>query len=193
MGYLHDHLPYQKRRGRSTNNTASIPNVQHCGNSTFHHHLPVQKRYSIDASIFRRICKERDAISRLLLLYGSLFSLHPLQTSISSLLSCFRLHLKMHFATLLTFVAAVSASPVERQTKRAVLPLRQVTNVTSVKNILDRGTARLNKINGIAKTTVGTSLLSSGTITNELVSYVAPVIIGGKTWELIVDTGRYAL
>lgn len=31
--------------------------------------------------------------------------------------------------------------------------------------------------------------VSSGVVTNEDVSYVAPVVIGGKTWELIVDTG----
>lgn len=163
----------------------------------------------------------------------------------------------MFFANLLIVAAAaatVSASPVERQTKRAVLPLRHYTNVTSIKNILTRGksspnfltffgseysllskswppeiyinytfvlrylssmpftplscisrlwtlnsnliplgTARIHNINGITTTSLATSLVSSGVITNELVSYVAPVVIGGKTWELIVDTGCKSL
>lgn len=96
----------------------------------------------------------------------------------------------MFFASLLLAAAAVTASPVDLRARGTVLPLRHVSNVTSIKNILDRGTARLNKINGVATTSIGAStLVSSGVITNELVSYVAPVVIGGKTWELIVDTG----
>jgi len=96
----------------------------------------------------------------------------------------------MFFVHLLTIVAAaatVSASPVKRQAKTAVLPLKHVSNVTSIKNIVVKGRARINKINGV--TAAHTSELSSGTVTNDDVSYLAPVDIGGTTYQLIVDTG----
>jgi hypothetical protein len=86
----------------------------------------------------------------------------------------------MLFVALLA-AAAVSASPIELQPRAAVLPLKQVSNISSVKNIVGKGQARLNKINGAE--------VSSGSVTNEDVSYVAPVSIGGSTWQLIVDTG----
>ncbi|TVY23448.1 Polyporopepsin [Lachnellula hyalina] len=95
----------------------------------------------------------------------------------------------MFYAALLTAAVAVSASPVERrQAKTAVLPLTHVSNVTSIKNIVSKGQARMNHINGI-ETVSASPAVSSGTVTNEDVSYVAPVSIGGKTWQLIVDTG----
>lgn len=99
----------------------------------------------------------------------------------------------MFFTALLTAAVAVSASPVERQAKRAVLSLNHVSNitpgnVTSIKNIVNKGQARVNKINGVQA--VGPAPdVGSGSVTNEDVSYVAPVSIGGKTWQLIVDTG----
>ncbi|TVY37835.1 Polyporopepsin [Lachnellula subtilissima] len=88
----------------------------------------------------------------------------------------------MFFAALLTAAVAVSASPVQRQTKTAVLPLKHVSNVTSIKNIVSKGQARMNHINGIQ--TVGASPdAGSGSVTNEDVSYVAPVSIGASnTW-----------
>ncbi|TVY67385.1 Polyporopepsin [Lachnellula suecica] len=84
--------------------------------------------------------------------------------------------------------AVVSASPVERAAT-VVIPVSHVTNVTSWKNIVNRGQARINKVNGIQAQPGFQNDASSGTITNELVSYVAPIVIGGKTWQLIVDTG----
>jgi hypothetical protein len=95
----------------------------------------------------------------------------------------------MFFATVFVIaVAAVSASPVKRQTQTSVLSLTHVSNVTSIKNIVNRGQARINGINGVHA--VGpTTDVSSGSVTNEDVSYVAPVSVGGKTWQLIVDTG----
>lgn len=87
------------------------------------------------------------------------------------------------FITLLAASAAL-ASPVERRADTAVLPLKRVSNVSSVKNIVGKGQARLNKVNGAAAAAV-----SSGSVTNEDVSYVAPVTIGGTTYSLIVDTG----
>ncbi|TGO20589.1 hypothetical protein BPAE_0283g00010 [Botrytis paeoniae] len=96
----------------------------------------------------------------------------------------------MLFTSLLAFAgaAAVSASPIA-QVKSAVLPLAKHHNVTSIKNIVDKGHARLNKVNGIATTAKRATAVSSGAVTNEDVSYVAPVVIGGATWSLIVDTG----
>ncbi|KAF7947584.1 hypothetical protein EAE96_008668 [Botrytis aclada] len=96
----------------------------------------------------------------------------------------------MLFTSLLAFAgaAAVSASPIA-QVKSSVLPLSRNHNVTSIKNIVDKGQARLNKVNGIATTDKRATAVSSGAVTNEDVSYVAPVVIGGATWSLIVDTG----
>ena len=96
----------------------------------------------------------------------------------------------MHFAALsLALAAAVSASPIEqRQAKTATLSVSQVNNVKNAKSLVAAGQQRINKINGVQK--VGAQPeASSGTVTNEDVSYVAPVSIGGKTWQLIVDTG----
>jgi len=98
----------------------------------------------------------------------------------------------MLFVTLLAVAAAVSASPVERQAKTAVLPLKHINNVTSIKNVVKRGAARINKINGV-QTVSTVSDASSGSVTNEDVTYVAPVSIGGTTWQLIVDTGCTSL
>jgi hypothetical protein len=83
--------------------------------------------------------------------------------------------------------AVVSASPVDLQARTAVLPLKHVNSITSVKNLVDRGHARLNKVNGVS--TASVTEASSGAVTNEDVSYVAPVSIGGSTYQLIVDTG----
>jgi hypothetical protein len=95
----------------------------------------------------------------------------------------------MYFLALLTIAtAAVSASPVELKARTAVLPLKFVSNVTSIKNIVARGQARINKFNGFP-TIVAAPEASSGSVTNEDETYVAPVTIGGTTWQLIVDTG----
>jgi hypothetical protein len=95
----------------------------------------------------------------------------------------------MLFVGLLAVAAAVvSASPVERRATSVVLPLKHVSNFTSIKNIVNKGQARINHINSV--NSVGAvSDASSGSITNEDVTYVAPVSIGGTTWQLIVDTG----
>ena len=94
----------------------------------------------------------------------------------------------MVFVALLALAAvAVLASPVERQAKTAVLPLKQFSSVTSIKSIVNKGQNRIDEINGAAPQ------VSSGSVTNEDVSYVAPVSIGGKTYQLIVDTGCRSL
>lgn len=90
----------------------------------------------------------------------------------------------------LTIVAAATAalaSPVKSNTKTAAVPVKRVSNVKSLKNVVEKGFARLNKVNGVKA--VGNVDASSGPVTNEDVSYVASVTIGGKSWDLIVDTG----
>jgi hypothetical protein len=99
----------------------------------------------------------------------------------------------MFFVALLAIAAtAVSASPVERRAETTVLSLKHVSNVSSIKNIVEKGQARINAINGVQAVTAATEV-SSGSVTNDDVSYVASVSIGGKTWELIVDTGCKSL
>jgi hypothetical protein len=96
----------------------------------------------------------------------------------------------MLFAVTLTLAAAaaVSASPLEPRAKTtAVLPLKHVVHANSIKGIVQKGQARIRKVNG--ESTVRLDAVSSGSVTNEDVSYVAPVVIGGNTWNLIVDTG----
>jgi hypothetical protein len=86
----------------------------------------------------------------------------------------------MLFIELLTLAAAaatVSANPVQR---RAVLPLKHVSNVSSIKNIVSKGHSRINKINNV-HTVAATADASSGPVTNEDVTYVAGVSIGGRT------------
>ncbi|EME45708.1 hypothetical protein DOTSEDRAFT_71414 [Dothistroma septosporum NZE10] len=98
----------------------------------------------------------------------------------------------MHFVTSLAMAAVasvVSAAPVESAAKTVAMPLTHVNTVKNVKNIVDRGQSRIRKVNSAQKASTGNSFASSGTVTNEDVSYVAPVAIGGTTWSLIVDTG----
>ncbi len=91
------------------------------------------------------------------------------------------------YLTIAATATSVLASPVKTGAKTAILPLKHVSNVKSVKNIVDRGQARLRNINGAH--TVGNVDASSGPATNEDVSYIAAVSIGGSSWNLIVDTG----
>lgn len=100
----------------------------------------------------------------------------------------------MLFAALLTAAVAVSASPIESRAQSVVLPLKLHTNVTSIKSIVGKGQSRISSINGVA-TDLSTraAAVSSGAVTNEDVSYIAPVVIGGSTYDLIVDTGCKSL
>lgn len=100
----------------------------------------------------------------------------------------------MRFTTLSLLVAAdaVLASPVERAAKPATLPLKHVINASSASGLIQRGQARINKINGGggggAQSTFG-NVDASGPAENDDVSYVASVAIGNANWNLIVDTG----
>lgn len=87
-------------------------------------------------------------------------------------------------------IATVSAAPLQSQVKTAVLPLKHVSNVQSSKTLVNRGQQRIAAINKDSVQRVGPSPdVSSGSITNEDVSYVATVSIGGNDYSLIVDTG----
>ncbi|KAL7892101.1 aspartic peptidase domain-containing protein [Trichoderma sp. SZMC 28014] len=89
-------------------------------------------------------------------------------------------------AVVATATAAL-ASPVKPSGKTVTLPLKRVSNVKSAKSLVQKGQARLAKVNNVK--TVGNIDASSGSITNEDVSYVANVQIGDGTYSLIVDTG----
>lgn len=101
------------------------------------------------------------------------------------------LSLTMLLITFLSVAAVVvSAAPLEPRAETIVLPLKRHSNVTSIKNIVDKGQARIDAINGVQIARAArAAAVSSGTVTNDDVSYIAPVVIGGKTYELIVDTG----
>ncbi|KAK1252236.1 hypothetical protein MKX08_003423 [Trichoderma sp. CBMAI-0020] len=97
----------------------------------------------------------------------------------------------MLFSSLAVVAAATAAlaSPVKPsgKAKTVTLPVKRVSNVKSAKSLVQKGHARLAKVNGVK--TVGNVDASAGSITNEDVSYVAQVTIGDGTYSLIVDTG----
>lgn len=97
----------------------------------------------------------------------------------------------MRFTTLSLLVAAdaVLASPVERAAKPATLPLKHVINASSASGLIQRGQARINKINGGGAQSTFGNVDASGPAENDDVSYVASVAIGNANWNLIVDTG----
>ena len=90
-------------------------------------------------------------------------------------------------AGIVAAAAAVSASPIQPRGETTTLVVTQRQHVTSVKNLVANGRDRLQHYNN--EKSEGNRLVSSGTVTNEDVTYVAPVNIGGATWQLIVDTG----
>lgn len=97
----------------------------------------------------------------------------------------------MLFSSLAVVAAATAAlaSPVKPsgKAKTVTLPVKRVSNVKSAKSLVQKGHARLAKVNGVKA--VGNEDVSSGSITNEDVSYVAQVTIGDGSYSLIVDTG----
>lgn len=95
----------------------------------------------------------------------------------------------MRFASVSMLAAATltMASPVEPRAKTIALPLRKVQTVTSAKNLVARGQSKLRQVNG--DKLVGNIDASSGPATNEDVTYVASVTVGGVAYSLIVDTG----
>lgn len=96
----------------------------------------------------------------------------------------------MLFALLSVAAVAVSAAPLETQVKTVALPLKAHHNVTSIKNIVNKGALRIDAINGVQSANAARAAdVSSGSVTNEDVSYIAPVVIGSTTYDLIVDTG----
>lgn len=95
----------------------------------------------------------------------------------------------MGYSTYLVMALAATsalATPVAPRAKTITVPVQLKNNVKSVKNLVAQGQARIQKINGGVHFNKDAS---SGTVTNEDVSYIAPVKIGGTTYDLIVDTG----
>lgn len=89
--------------------------------------------------------------------------------------------------TLSLLATAALASPVALEPRDAkVIKLGRNVHVSSVRDLVSKGQAKLRQVNGGAKFN---NDANSGTITNADVSYLAPISIGGKTWQLIVDTG----
>ncbi|USW48075.1 Putative aspartic peptidase A1 family, aspartic peptidase, active [Septoria linicola] len=96
----------------------------------------------------------------------------------------------MLFKSSLALVAAaavVSSAPV-KQEANVVLPVKRVATFTSIKSVVEKGQNKISKINSHGVGLAGRAT-SSGVVTNEDVTYVAPVSIGSNTWQLIVDTG----
>lgn len=97
----------------------------------------------------------------------------------------------MHTFTSLSVLAAaavVAAVPAPAASPKVIsVPLTLIKNVESTSGLLAAGERRLAKFNN----RVGSlkPRQSSGAVTNEDVSYVAEVNIGGTGYTLIVDTG----
>jgi hypothetical protein len=91
---------------------------------------------------------------------------------------------------LVAAAAAVSASPHKPHAKTATLPLKHVSQVSSIKSMVQQGQARLRNVNKPTASSASPHVdMSEGSITNQNDCYVAPVTIGDQTWDLIVDTG----
>lgn len=90
---------------------------------------------------------------------------------------------------LLAAAAAVSAGPIVRSAAPIVMSVNQVSNVQSIKNIVTKGQDRIQAINSHSTNSNQRVDVSSGPATNDDVSYVASVNIGGYARSLIVDTG----
>lgn len=96
----------------------------------------------------------------------------------------------MLLAISLTIAAAVvsAATPPQPPTSSITLPLKRFSKVKSVKTIIQKGRARLHHCNGNRPVT-SNKVVGSGAVTNDDVSYIAAVIIGSGTWNLVIDTG----
>ncbi|KAL7952320.1 putative aspartic protease [Trichoderma compactum] len=93
----------------------------------------------------------------------------------------------MLFSSIAIVAAATAAlaSPVKPSAKTAALTVKRISNVKSLKNVVQKGQARIDKINGVKDIVAR----AAGPVTNEDISYVASVTIGGRSYDLIVDTG----
>ncbi|KAF4343966.1 aspartic ase precursor [Fusarium beomiforme] len=97
----------------------------------------------------------------------------------------------MLFAT--TFILSAAATAVSAQWVNKTtntLQLKHVIKVSSMKNIVEKGKSRVRSVNtkGSSRERIAAAAVS-GAITNEDVTYVASIVIGGQTWDLIIDTG----
>ncbi|KAI6716758.1 hypothetical protein JHW43_000710 [Diplocarpon mali] len=86
--------------------------------------------------------------------------------------------------TLAAAFAVVSARPPKMADYGSAIPLTRIMKVDSMKRIVAKGKARLDTFNTIS----GMRMFLSGQITNDHISYVAPVLIAGHVRQLLVDT-----
>jgi hypothetical protein len=93
--------------------------------------------------------------------------------------------LTLSTAFVASLALSVFATPVERASFVTV-PLKKVGSATA-KALVENDLRRLANINSRRK--LSSDETGSGSITNVLVSYLAPVEVGGQTYGLIVDTG----
>jgi hypothetical protein len=85
-----------------------------------------------------------------------------------------------------SLVLSAFATPIERESFVTV-PIKKVGAVASAKELVSKDLRRLDNINSGRK--ASPEATGSGTITNEVVTYIAPVTVGTQTFDLIVDTG----
>jgi hypothetical protein len=90
-----------------------------------------------------------------------------------------------------TFVASLAlsafATPVARESALIKVPVKKV-NASSLKAISTKDFARYANLKTNKDAAAG-----SGTIINEVDSYIAEVQVGDQTFDLIVDTGWWCL
>jgi hypothetical protein len=86
-----------------------------------------------------------------------------------------RVALSTAFVT--SLVLSAFATPIERESF-VTIPIKKVSNIKSAKDLLEKDLRRYSA-----------AAASSGTVTNALDSYIAPVKVGSQTFNLIVDTG----
>lgn len=86
-------------------------------------------------------------------------------------------------------IGYASALSVDKKTIQ--LPLKKVSTVTNARNIVARDAARLaqykQKVSGSSN--VEERQTGSAPVINEVFTYLAPVVVGDQTFDLIVDTG----
>lgn len=93
----------------------------------------------------------------------------------------------MHFLASLAVAAAARVASAAHVSAPITVSLTRVSNVKSAKSLVDAGNARLRNFNNAGGDEDVTT--ESEPITNEILSYVANVTIGGGIHSLKVDTG----
>lgn len=94
--------------------------------------------------------------------------------------------------SILALVAAAAvgglASPHQRRAAPFNVDLKYYHSGANMADIVRHDRARIEAMNSKSKSKSGSSA-HSGSVTNVVDTYLAAVKIGGKTWNLLVDTG----